>query len=80
MSLCVQHKATYITLMCKACKNTKILTCKPGMGGAQVQIGPAWVPQECMLPICCLSLPISTLCLCQLPCEAYLAGMNMVLP
>mmetsp|Transcript_25578 Transcript_25578/g.35306 ORF Transcript_25578/g.35306 Transcript_25578/m.35306 type:complete len:748 (+) Transcript_25578:109-2352(+) len=31
-----QSKATHITLMCKTCKNTKIVTCKPGFGGAMM--------------------------------------------
>ncbi|KAK9810367.1 hypothetical protein WJX72_009530 [[Myrmecia] bisecta] len=31
-----RHKATHITIMCKDCKNTKVITCKPGMGGAMI--------------------------------------------
>lgn len=31
----VQHKATHMTIICSKCKNTKVLTCKPGLGGAQ---------------------------------------------
>ena len=38
--LSMQHKATHVTIICKACKATKVLTCKPGMGGAMV-------PRQC---------------------------------
>ncbi|CAL5225636.1 g8492 [Coccomyxa viridis] len=30
-----KHKATHMTIICSKCKNTKVLTCKPGLGGAQ---------------------------------------------
>lgn len=33
---CSQHKATHITIICQKCKNTKIIACKPGLGGAQI--------------------------------------------
>ena len=33
--LYMQHKATHMTIICSKCKNTKVLTCKPGLGGAQ---------------------------------------------
>ena len=32
----MQLKSTYITVQCRTCKNTKRLTCKPGMGGVAV--------------------------------------------
>lgn len=32
----VQHKATHITLICQKCKNTKVIPCKPGLGGVMV--------------------------------------------
>ena len=31
----VQHKATHMTIICSKCRNTKVITCKPGLGGAQ---------------------------------------------
>jgi hypothetical protein len=31
-----QHKATHITVMCKDCRSTKVLPCKPGIGGAML--------------------------------------------
>ena len=31
-----QHKATHITVMCKDCRNVKVLSCKPGIGGAMI--------------------------------------------
>ena len=31
----MQHKATHMTIICSKCKNTKVITCKPGLGGAQ---------------------------------------------
>lgn len=31
-----QHKATHITIMCKDCRNVKVLPCKPGIGGAMI--------------------------------------------
>lgn len=33
---CAQHKATHITVMCKDCRNVKVLPCKPGIGGAMI--------------------------------------------
>lgn len=27
-------KATYVTLLCKNCKNVKVVPCRPGLGGA----------------------------------------------
>lgn len=32
----LQHKATHVTIICKSCKAIKVITCKPGMGGALV--------------------------------------------
>ncbi|CAM8931366.1 unnamed protein product [Rhodiola kirilowii] len=32
----VKAKATYVTLMCKNCKNVKMIPCSPGIGGASV--------------------------------------------
>lgn len=32
----LQHKATHITIQCKDCKNTKVVACKPGIGGAAI--------------------------------------------
>ena len=32
----LQLKATHMTVICKSCKHTKILACKPGMGGAMI--------------------------------------------
>lgn len=29
-------KATYVTLLCKNCKNVKVVPCRPGLGGAVV--------------------------------------------
>lgn len=29
-------KATYVTLLCKNCKNVKVVPCRPGLGGAIV--------------------------------------------
>lgn len=29
-------KATYLTIQCKECKNTKRIVCKPGVGGAMI--------------------------------------------
>lgn len=29
-------KATYVTLICKNCKNTRQVPCRPGLGGAIV--------------------------------------------
>ena len=34
--MCLQHKATYITLECKTCHTIKTVTCKPGVGGAMI--------------------------------------------
>ena len=31
-----QLKATFLTIQCKECKNTKRIVCKPGMGGAMI--------------------------------------------
>ncbi|KAK3236484.1 minichromosome maintenance protein 5 [Cymbomonas tetramitiformis] len=31
-----KSKATYVTLMCKQCKNTKVVPCKAGFGGAMM--------------------------------------------
>ena len=31
----MQHKATHMTIICSKCKNTKVISCKPGLGGAQ---------------------------------------------
>ena len=31
-----QLKATFLTIQCKECKNTKRIICKPGMGGAMI--------------------------------------------
>ena len=33
---CTQLKATFLTIQCKECKNTKRIICKPGMGGAMI--------------------------------------------
>lgn len=35
-----KHKATKVTIQCRTCKNTKILPCKPGMGGTLI-------PRQC---------------------------------
>lgn len=32
----VQLKATFLTIQCKECKNTKRVVCKPGVGGAMI--------------------------------------------
>jgi DNA replication licensing factor MCM5 len=34
--LWLQHKATHVTIICQKCKNTKVIACKPGLGGAQI--------------------------------------------
>ncbi|KAK9916805.1 hypothetical protein WJX75_007272 [Coccomyxa subellipsoidea] len=31
-----KHKATHVTIICQKCKNTKVIACKPGLGGAQI--------------------------------------------
>ncbi|KAF3679863.1 DNA replication licensing factor MCM5 [Capsicum annuum] len=38
-------KATYVTLLCKNCKNVKIVPCRPGLGGAIVPRSCDHVPQ-----------------------------------
>ncbi|XP_010245540.1 PREDICTED: DNA replication licensing factor MCM5 [Nelumbo nucifera] len=38
-------KATYVTLLCKNCKNTKTIPCRPGLGGAVVPRSCDHVPQ-----------------------------------
>ncbi|OVA12888.1 Mini-chromosome maintenance [Macleaya cordata] len=38
-------KATYVTLMCKNCKNIKVVPCRPGLGGAIVPRSCDHVPQ-----------------------------------
>ncbi|XP_060171897.1 DNA replication licensing factor MCM5 [Lycium barbarum] len=38
-------KATYVTLLCKNCKNVKIVPCRPGLGGAVVPRSCDHVPQ-----------------------------------
>lgn len=32
----VQHKGTYISLECKTCHTVRLVTCKPGYGGAMI--------------------------------------------
>lgn len=34
--MAMQHKATHITLQCKDCNTTKVITVKPGVGGATI--------------------------------------------
>jgi hypothetical protein len=34
MLLCLQHKASYLTVQCKECRATQVVPCKPGLGGA----------------------------------------------
>lgn len=31
-------KATYVTLLCKNCKNVKVIPCRPGLGGQSYHI------------------------------------------
>ncbi|KAL1819710.1 hypothetical protein DCAR_0416014 [Daucus carota subsp. sativus] len=38
-------KATYVTLLCKNCKNVKVIPCRPGLGGAIVPRSCDHVPQ-----------------------------------
>ncbi|CAA3005115.1 DNA replication licensing factor MCM5 [Olea europaea subsp. europaea] len=38
-------KATYVTLLCKNCKNIKVVPCRPGLGGAIVPRSCDHVPQ-----------------------------------
>ncbi|KAF6143691.1 hypothetical protein GIB67_021701 [Kingdonia uniflora] len=38
-------KATYVTLMCKNCKNVKTVPCRPGLGGAVVPRSCDHIPQ-----------------------------------
>lgn len=38
-------KATYVTLLCKNCKNVKVVPCRPGLGGAIVPRSCDHVPQ-----------------------------------
>ncbi|RVW43691.1 DNA replication licensing factor MCM5 [Vitis vinifera] len=38
-------KATYVTLLCKNCKNVKIVPCRPGLGGAIVPRSCDHIPQ-----------------------------------
>ncbi|KAH7841952.1 hypothetical protein Vadar_024731 [Vaccinium darrowii] len=39
-------KATYVTLLCKNCKNVKTVPCRPGLGGAIVPRSCDHVPQD----------------------------------
>ena len=32
----LQHKATHVTVICTSCKNTRVIPCKPGLGGAAI--------------------------------------------
>ncbi|KAG0479580.1 hypothetical protein HPP92_010438 [Vanilla planifolia] len=41
----VKAKATYVTLLCKNCKNIKTVACRPGLGGAIVPRSCEHVPQ-----------------------------------
>ncbi|PKU64318.1 DNA replication licensing factor MCM5 [Dendrobium catenatum] len=41
----VKAKATYVTLLCKNCKNIKTVACRPGLGGAIVPRSCDHVPQ-----------------------------------
>ncbi|KAK3033202.1 hypothetical protein RJ639_036994 [Escallonia herrerae] len=38
-------KATYVTLLCKNCKNVKVVPCRPGLGGAIVPRSCDHIPQ-----------------------------------
>lgn len=38
-----KHKATKVTIQCRTCKSTKVLICKPGMGGTMI-------PRQCDAP------------------------------
>lgn len=46
----VKAKATYVTLMCKNCKSTKTVACRPGLGGAIVPRSCDHVPQVLFHP------------------------------
>ncbi|XAR50739.1 DNA helicase [Bertholletia excelsa] len=41
----VKAKATYVTLLCKNCKNVKTVPCRPGLGGAIVPRSCDHIPQ-----------------------------------
>jgi DNA replicative helicase MCM subunit Mcm2 (Cdc46/Mcm family) len=32
----LQHKASYLTVQCKECRSTQVVSCKPGLGGAML--------------------------------------------
>ena len=54
-------KATYVTLICKNCKNLKIVPCRPGLGGAIVPRSCDHTPQVSLKTIF-LILLIYTCC------------------
>ncbi|KAK9269462.1 hypothetical protein L1049_001237 [Liquidambar formosana] len=41
----VKAKATYVTLLCKNCKNIRVVPCRPGLGGAIVPRSCDHIPQ-----------------------------------
>lgn len=45
-------KATYVTLLCKNCRNVKMVPCRPGLGGAMVPRSCDHVAQVCSLDGC----------------------------
>lgn len=45
----VKAKATYVTVMCKNCKNVQRVACRPGLGGAIVPRSCGHVPQVYLL-------------------------------
>lgn len=38
-------KATYVTLLCKNCRNVKLVPCRPGLGGAIIPRSCDHIPQ-----------------------------------